>query len=182
VTSTTSIELDRVRAAQAAVEAARVELRESVATIGAALGVSRQRAHKLLGEAPSRRQAGTPELGTSAAQEVERTDRSALVIRLAELDARWDAMVDTLAAGTLRADAKQEQAWRNARAKKRARKGLKPYPTVRADARRFAEERLLQYLEDHPLLPVVQVATRELVEADAIREGLSALADDALGF
>src|SRR6266852_1052563 len=99
--------------------------------------------------------------------------------RLAELDARWEALVTKLAEVERPPDAyiRRETAKRNGRRGKDARKGLRPRPTVLEETRAFAETKLLNALGNHPEDPSVRVVVAEIDEAHAIRNALEASFD-----
>lgn len=103
--------------------------------------------------------------------------------RLAELDSRWDSLVDALAATDRPPDQwmQRENAKRNGRRGKDARKGLRRRPSVLEEARAFAESKLLRTIRDHPQDPRVALVLRELDEAEAIRQALEASFDRSLG-
>ncbi len=170
-------DLSALREARQGIDLARLNLHNAVKAtkakgvpvpvIAKELGVTRQRVYQMLRDGVAAKPLGVdPEI-------------QALRDRLAELDKRWNTMVDRLAPAFVRPDQKQETGARNKVAKKRANKGLPPLRTVKAEARAFAEEHVLEYITNHPELAACQVAGRELVEADAIREQLTALADSA---
>ena len=103
--------------------------------------------------------------------------------RLAELDARWEALVDRMAEVERPPDAyiRRETAKRNGRRGKDARKGLRPRPTVLEETRAFAETKLLNALRNHPHDPSVRIVVAEIDEAHALRNALEACFDRSLG-
>lgn len=108
-----------------------------------------------------------------ARTDVER-DRS----RLAEIDARYESLVDAIAAREDPAGLMADQRIRNGQAKRLARKGLGRLPTVREEIRDLAEAKLLRLLDDRredPVIAVIAAIVAELDEAAAIRERLSSL-------
>lgn len=163
--------LDTVRGATAEADAAKARVRdaiveahaagESAIAIAAAAGLTRQRVYQLVAEA-------------SAA---ETRDRA----RLAELDTRYERLVDKLAAGEGRAgDYKRVTALQNGQARKLARRGI-VQPTVKQMLRSHAESKLLAVLDHRTDEPVVQGIRRDLDEAAALRKRFAAL-DDTRAF
>jgi hypothetical protein len=109
--------------------------------------------------------------------------REAMEARLAELDARWDALVGKVAEVERPPDSyvKRETAKRNSRRGVESRRGLPPRATVLAETRVHAERKLLCTLRDHPEDSRVVAIVAEIVEAGAIRERLEASFDRSLG-
>jgi hypothetical protein len=122
-------------------------------------------------------------LKATTAPETSEQWRAKAETRLAELDARWEALVDTVAEGNRPPDSyiRQVNAKRNGRRGKDARKGLARRPSVLEEARAFSETQLLRTLRDHPQDPRIAVVLRELDEAHAIRNSLEAAFDRSLG-
>ena len=182
---TVSSDLTALRQSRGALDKAQSDLRAGilrahaegarVAEIAEASGYTRQRIYQMLA------QAGPDEAGMRA--------------RLAELDAKWDALVDTLADGFMPGDAKAEQARRNVlngridraqngvtRSGRRSGsvspvRGMRKLPTVRAEARDRAESKLLRLLQDKVGEPRLDAIRLELDEAASLRENLAALED-----
>lgn len=100
--------------------------------------------------------------------------------RLAVLDARWDALVDSIARPDLPLGDSllTEQRRRNGAQRLARKRGAGRIPTVRAEMRDEAEAQLLQSLEDGVGDPRVDALRRELVEAQTLRERLSSCDDD----
>ena len=172
--------IERKREAEQAYRDAIVAARESgvsVQAIAAEAGITRSAVYQLL-EGERRRREGSEE---------------AMAARLAELDARWDALVDSVAETFMPADPRAEQAIRNgqnAKAKRTlagVRKDGKPsgsigkhrvvLPTVRREARNLAEAKILRMLEHRVDEPLVRRIVAEIDEAAALREQLTALRD-----
>jgi hypothetical protein len=103
--------------------------------------------------------------------------------RLAELDSRWQLLVDKVAAMDKPPDAwiKLETAKRNGRRGIESRRGLPPRLTVLAEARVCAERKLLCTLRDHPEDSRVVAIVAEIIEAEAIRQRLEASYDRSIG-
>jgi hypothetical protein len=95
--------------------------------------------------------------------------------RLAEIDQRYEQLVGAMT--EMPAATKYLTAKRNADAAKRARRGLPPEPTVSEQARRYAEQKLAKALRENPNHPVGKEVNRLLDEAQRIRAGLAALAE-----
>jgi transposase-like protein len=170
----------RKREAEALYRDAVVAAKESgrsVLDIARAAGVTRSAVYQLL-DGEAKRRAG---------------DEGRMRARLAELDARWDALVDAVAESFMPADPRAEQAIRNghnAKAK-RTLAGVRKdgklsgsigkhrviLPTVRREARNIAEAKILRSLEDNPQEPRVMAIVGELNEAATLREQLTALQD-----
>ena len=102
----------------------------------------------------------------------------ALRARLQALDDQWEKLVDTVA-GSYTID-KAAVARDNARAAKRARKGLAPLRTQRQEARDQAEASLLRLLDERPDDPALAGMRAALDEAERIRAELGQ-AGDLLG-
>jgi hypothetical protein len=103
--------------------------------------------------------------------------------RLAELDDRWEHLVDEIAEMERPPDAhiKRENAKRNGRRGKDARKGLRRRPSVLEEARAFAEAKLLRTLHQHRDDIGVQRVVAEIAEAAALRDSLERCYDRSLG-
>jgi hypothetical protein len=160
--------VDAVADARSALHAAIREAHEAgerVQAIADATGYSRQRIYQIVGPKPKADWRETAET------------------RLAELDARWNALVDQVAEVERPPDAhiKRENAKRNGRRGKDARKGLKPRPSVLQEARSFAESKLLRVLLDHAQDARVVAIVAEIDEAHALRQALEAAYDRSLG-
>lgn len=167
---------ERERAASAFVQALQ-DARDagySGAAIAARAGVTRQRVLQLT-ENPANTEAG-------------------MTRRLAELDARWDRLVDAIAPRFAHPDPRGEQARRNVkngRAAKRYARSAKAcesrgipvgrppvrIPTVAEETRNLAETYLLRFLENDATHPLLVNVRRELDEAASLREKLAALQD-----
>lgn len=104
--------------------------------------------------------------------------------RLAELDGRWNELVErVMAREKMPVEAiRLEAAKRNAQAGKRRRKGLPPLPTISDDLRAFAEAKILRLVDDRPGEPVLRVVGQELDEAWTIRQRLQAIEEGRAGF
>jgi hypothetical protein len=109
--------------------------------------------------------------------------RETMEARLAELDSRWELLIDELAEVERPPDAymRRETAKRNGRRGKDARKGLASRPTVGQETRSFAEAKLLSALRRNPNDARVVALVRELDEANALRQALEAGYDSSLG-
>lgn len=148
-----------------ALQAAR-DAGHSAAEIAAPAGVTRQAVLK-----------------ATTAPTVSHQWRAKAEARLAELDARWELLVDALAETDRPPDnwMRWENAKRNGRRGKDARKGLARRPSVLEEARAFAESKLLRTLRDNAYDPRVRLVLGELDEAHAIRDALEACFDRSLG-
>lgn len=164
--------------------------RDAFAEVGRAAGVARQVVRSVVSRArevplPS---AAVDELydadGHLLPQGGPVPDEAAMRARLDAIDGRYDAVVDALAQreAPSAAFAKRDQAFRNAQAGKRRRKGLPPLRTVRAEVRWHAESVLLKFLEDNRGVPFVERVLAELDEAAGLRESLAALEEARRGF
>lgn len=138
----------------------------SAGDIAPAAGVTRQAVLKL-----------------TSAPDVTYQWRAKAEARLAELDDRWERLVDEIAEMERPPDAhiQRENAKRNARRGKDARKGLRRRPSVLEEARAFAESKLLRTLRDHRDDPRIQTVLAEIDEANALRNALEACFDRSLG-
>lgn len=101
----------------------------------------------------------------AAANRVKRAKEA----RLASLDARYEGLVDRIAAGYSAQDARAITAGRNSQAGIRSRRGLGPLPTVKSEARRLAENQLLRLLDSRAGDPFVATLAAEIAEAYALR-------------
>lgn len=115
-----------------------------------------------------------------------RSDPESLMrVRLAELDRRYESLVDAIAAREKPpAEAMRlEAAYRNGQAGKRRRKGLGPLPTPTAAVRDFAEAKLLRLLEhDGGEDPVLSRIRDEIEEAWNLRQALADRDETRSGF
>lgn len=110
--------------------------------------------------------------------------------RLEVLDARWDKLVDTMAATMVHPDAQREQLRRNQQNGKQKRKnaraasaaskrgfagtrGVPMIPTVSSETRRAAEAKLVRLVEDHVDDPRFAGIVAELAEAETLRSELA---------
>lgn len=89
--------------------------------------------------------------------------------RLAELDARWNELVDTAATGAT--ISKADTAWRNARRRREARKG-RYLMTAKEEARHYAETTILALIARHADAAWAQRAQAEIDEAHDLRRQL----------
>jgi hypothetical protein len=114
-----------------------------------------------------------PELRSTIPQPDE---TARLEARLAELDNRWNKLVDQVAAAEHGApgDYADITRRRNMQAKKRRNRGLEPLPTVKSDLRNLGESKLIKLIRDKPDEPVVKRLRAEIEEAHTIRERLNA--------
>jgi hypothetical protein len=111
-----------------------------------------------------------------------RKTTATLEARQATLDARYNNLLDNLAAGEGKAgDYKAVTAIQNAGAKKLARKGLSRETTVKEALRNLAESKLLGVLQNRGDEPVVKLLRGDLDEAAAISKELSLRADASIG-
>jgi len=118
----------------------------SASEIAAAAGLTRQRVYQLL----------------------EPTDAECEA-RIADIRGRWEATVARFAEGwKSQGWERVEQARRNSKAKKRARKGLGPLPTIASLRRGYAEELLLAAIDSQPDHPVFVRVRDELAEWDRL--------------
>lgn len=99
--------------------------------------------------------------------------------RLAELDTAYDRAVCEAANGYTLKDGAAITARRNGQAAKRRRRGLKPLPTLKAEALSLAETQVLEALRSG--LSVDGFSVEDLYEATALRERLET-ADDGIPF
>lgn len=179
--------LDRITATRTAKAQAEADYRDAILTakddgasvpeIAKAAGITRSAVYQILEGERKRRE----------------TDEARMAERLAELDRRWDTMIDQIAETFMPANPRAEQAIRNghnARAKRtlagvrrdgRASGSVGRHrsilPTVRREARNLAESKVLRMLQDRPDEPLVQRIVAELDEAAALRQTLEALRD-----
>jgi hypothetical protein len=162
--------VDAVQAVTAAREGlnaaivAAVESGQKVTDVAEATGLSRQRIYQIVGGKP-RAKVSKPEA------------------RLAELDKRWEALVDQVAAVEAPPSeyVKRETAKRNGRRGIDKRAGRPAKLTIIQETRIVAERKLLHTLRDHPEDPAVVALLAEIREAEAIRQSLEASFDQALG-
>jgi len=130
-----------------------------VQAIATAAGLTRQRVYQL----------------------VEPTDAE-LEARIADIDRKWDTAVERFAdQWRLQSWERVEQARRNSKAKKRARKGLGPLPTIASERRLFAETRMLEAIRSQPDHPVFVDVRRQLADRDALAAKLERRADRRSG-
>lgn len=149
----------------------------SVIEIAATAGITRSAVYQII-EGERKRRAG---------------NETTMAARLGELDARWDALVDSVAETFMPADPRAEQAIRNgtnAKAKRtlagvtragKASGSVGRYrvvlPTVRREARNLAESKILRMLEHRGSEVIVRRIVAEIDEAALLREQLTALRD-----
>lgn len=133
---------------------------DGVPAVSRAAGVSRQAVRQLVLRAGS--------------------DNGRLRERLAELDGRWQSLVEWRAGAYTLKDASAITAYRNGRAGKRRKRGLGPLPTVRSEALALAESELLGFLRDGSSVDGVdlEAVRAEVLEAEALRDRLEAVSDD----
>ena len=118
----------------------------SAREVAEAAGLTRQRVYQLL----------------------EPTDGE-IAARIADIRGRWEATVERFAEGWKNQGWERvEQARRNGKARKRARKGLKPFPTVADDRRAYAEKLLLAAIDRQPDHPVFVRVVDEFAEWDRL--------------
>lgn len=98
--------------------------------------------------------------------------RRAREARLAELDARYERLVDSVASviGPGPEALAADQRFRNLRAGRQRRRGLVALPTARVEARSYAETRLLATLHANPSDPACAAALAEIAEAFELRQ------------
>lgn len=117
----------------------------------------------------------------AVAQLVKRalSEETAMRERLDTLDARWAALVAWRASAYTLKDASAITAGRNGQAKKRARRGLGPLRTVKAEALALAEAELLDLLEQNVGQDGLdfEVVRADLQEAELLRERLASPGD-----
>lgn len=134
---------------------------EGASAIADAAGLSRQRVYQILEE--------------------EGVREKRMRARLAELDARYDQLVDALAAGEGKpGDYKRVTAIQNGMNRKLSRRGV-GWDPVSVTLRNHAESKLLSVLEHRRHEPVVQRILAEIDEAALLRQKLTAL-DEARAF
>jgi hypothetical protein len=114
------------------------------------------------------------ELRRYIAQLVEARDRLPLEERLAELDGRWNRLVDEVAAALDLGPERNRriQAHRNGQARKRARRGLGPLESIKAEIRRNAEDEILRRINAHADEAWARRALAEIDEAYDLRAEL----------
>lgn len=96
--------------------------------------------------------------------------------RLAELDARYERLVDAIAASMTidPAGLNGDQRFRNLGAGRARRRGLAPVRTARAELRDYAETRLLGMLNATPSDPTCEAILAEIAEAFELRQARDA--------
>lgn len=99
--------------------------------------------------------------------------------RLEVLDGRWRALVEWRAGAYVLRDGARTTAWRNAQARKRAKRGLGRLPTLGEERFAFAEAELLDLLAQGVEVEGfdLEVVRVELEEADGLRGLLEPLGD-----
>lgn len=122
-----------------------------------------------------------------ARHRTEADDERAMRARLEELDARWDALVDRLAARNMPDEKtrRRDQAYRNARNGRSAKKNArtrKRLPTVGEEIRGLAEAEVLRLLQNRPDDPLVRRIRAEVDEAETLRLQLQAIGERTRGF
>jgi DNA-binding phage protein len=143
-----------------------VESGQRVVDVAEATGYTRQRVYQIVGPKTERN-----------------PSREVMEARLAELDTRWELLVNEVAAVD-KPPAEwiaRETAKRNSRRGIEARRGLPARPTVLGEARAAAESKLLRTLHDHAQDPRIVTVLAEILEANRLRESLDSLNDRALG-
>lgn len=120
----------------------------------------------------------------TAARPEPETDVAAMQARLAELDARFERLIDAVARPDLPLgdSLRRDQAAKNGQAKARRRKKLGPLPTVRMDIRAQAEAEILNRLFESPDDAYCRRVIGELGEAESLREALASHIDDDIPF
>jgi len=131
----------------------------SAQAIATAAGLTRQRVYQLL----------------------EPSDAE-LEAKIADVDARWSAAVERFAEQWKSPTYERvEQAKKNGKARKRARKGLGPLPTIASERLRYAETLMLQALDSEPDNPVFVDVRRQLADRDRLATKLERRADRRSG-
>lgn len=102
-------------------------------------------------------------------------ERRPIETRLAELDARWERLVDDAATMIKPADCRLIQSYRNRQAGRLRRRGLPPLETISQETRRVAEDKLLRLIDSNVGAAWAQAARAEIDEASRLRDELETL-------